>query len=148
MTIRRLIIGVGNMFRGDDAAGLIVARRLRDRISQDISIVEVGGDPLSIMEAWKTAGNVVLVDAVQSGRPPGTIHRFDARAAPIPQRLFRVSTHAISLPSVIELARTLGGLPPRLLLYGIEGKTFEAGNCLTPDVECAVDIVVDELATG
>ena len=84
------------------------------------------------------------MDAVRSGAEPGTVHRLDARAGPLPARLFQASTHHVSVAEVVELGRSLGRLPDRLEVYGIEGGRFEAGNVLVPAVRRAVE----EVATG
>jgi hydrogenase maturation protease len=48
-------------------------------------------------------------------------------------------THAFSVAEVVEMARTLGHLPQRLIVYGIEGKDFESGLGLSPDIETAAE---------
>jgi hydrogenase maturation protease len=137
-----LIIGLGNEYRRDDAVGLMVARRLKDAAPEHVRVLEQSGEGAGLMESWKDADAVILIDAVHSGAKPGTLHRLDAHAQPIPTRFFHYSTHAFSVAEAIELARALGQLPPRLILYGIEGKTFEAGLGLSPEVEKAAQKVV------
>ena len=133
----RVIIGVGNAARGDDAAGLIAARRLGG--------LEHEGDPVALLDVWRGADVAVVIDAVSSGADPGTVHRFDATSAPLPARLRgSTSSHALGLAEAIELGRTLGRLPGRLLVYGIEGERFEAGTELTPAVAAAVEAVALE----
>ena len=73
-----LVIGVGNDYRGDDAVGLIVARRIREMNLPQVQVIESDGEFTRLMESWKDAESVILIDAVQSGVAPGTIHRFDA----------------------------------------------------------------------
>ena len=115
---RILIVGVGNAWRSDDGAGPALARRLGD----DPRVLVYEGEPVGLIEAWAGADEVVIVDAVSSGAAPGTVHRLDARAEPLPNsELLRGSTHAFGLMETIELARALGRLPPQLLVYGIEG---------------------------
>ena len=87
----------------------------------------------------------MLVDTVVSGAAPGTIHRFDASDEPIPARALRSSTHAIGLAETIELARALGRLPKSVVVYGIEGASFEAGAPLSPDVAAAVARLVERI---
>ena len=77
-----LVIGVGNDFRGDDAAGLLAARRLR--ACRGVRAVEHTKDGLSLMEHWRPADHVFVVDALSSGHAPGTIFRFEATEGPIP----------------------------------------------------------------
>jgi hydrogenase maturation protease len=137
-----LVIGVGNAYRRDDAVGLLVAQRLRLQSSDRVNILEESGEGAALMEAWKGAEAVILVDAVQSGAKPGTIHRLDAHAEALPARFFHYSSHAFSVAEAVELARTLGQLPPRFIVYGVEGKSFTAGVGLTSEVKRAAQQVV------
>ena len=85
----------------------------------------------------------VIVDAVRSGAPTGTIHRFDAGAGPLPASLRGVaSTHHVGLAEALELARALGRLPARTTVYGIEGISFDAGAPVSAPVVAAIDEVV------
>jgi len=133
-----LIIGIGNEYRCDDAAGLIVARRLKERLAGSFTVLEQSGDGAALMEAWQGAETVIIIDAVMSGAAPGTIHRFDASAQPLPKDAFRCSTHAFGVAEAIELSRALSELPQSLVVYGIEGKKFAAGVGLSSEVEKAV----------
>ncbi len=60
-------------------------------------------------------------------------------------RVFRSSTHAFGVGDAVELARALGRLPARVVVYGVEGADFTAGAPLSAAVESAVEHVVDEL---
>ena len=135
-----LVIGLGNELRGDDGVGRVVARRLRELELSDVEICEASGEGTALMEAWKDAAAVILIDAAQSGAAPGTIHRLDASRV-----LFHYSTHAFSLAEAVELARALDQLPPRVILYGIEGRDFGAGVRLSPEVAAAGDELVSRL---
>lgn len=139
-----MVIGVGNRWRGDDAAGLAVARRVRELARGGIEAREVEGDATALVDTWSGADAVVVVDAATSGAPPGTIRRFDARSVPLPARCVRSSTHAFGVPEAIELARALDRLPARLEVYAIEGASFRAGDRLSP----AVDRAVEQLAAS
>ena len=132
-----LIIGIGNEYRGDDAVGLIVARRLKERLTDSFAVLEQSGDGAALMEAWRGAETVIIIDAVTSGAAPGTIHRFDANTRTIPKSAFHCSTHAFGVAEAIELSRALGVFPRSLVVYGIEGKNFDAGVGLSPEVEKA-----------
>lgn len=136
--LKIFIIGIGNDYRRDDAAGRIVARRFKTRTPPDVEILEETGEGTALLEAWRGAEDVFLIDAVQSGAPPGTLHRIDVWTQPLPVSLFRHSTHAFGIAEAVELARVLHQLPPRLIIYGIEGERFDAGVGLSPAVEKAV----------
>ncbi|MDZ7364038.1 MAG: hydrogenase maturation protease [candidate division KSB1 bacterium] len=143
--VHPLVIGLGNEYRRDDAAGLIVARRLRERVPNEINIIEQSGEGAVLMEAWKKARRVIIIDAVHSGAAPGSIFRFEAHAQPLPTKFFHYSTHAFSVAEAIELARALKQLPSCLIVYGIEGKNFAAGVGLSAEVEKSTREVVERI---
>src|SRR5271157_5764524 len=141
MTAGQPSIGVGNEYRGDDGAGVAVARRLPAQFPCGVTILEESGEGAALIQAWEGAAWVMLVDAVRSGAPPGTIQRLDARTAPVPAGFFHYSTHAFSVAEAVELARSLERLPPQLIVYGIEGENFDAGVGLSSAVRQAVETV-------
>jgi hydrogenase maturation protease len=147
-----LVIGLGNDYRGDDAVGRVVTRRLKAIGADNVRVVEESGEGAALIEAWKGADFVIAIDAAYSGGAPGSIHRFDAESQPIPSRFFHYSTHAFSIAEAVELARALNQLPAKLVVYGIEGKTFDAGAGLSLEVEGAaaelVSWVEEELRTN
>ena len=140
-----LIIGVGNPFRGDDAAGLLAARLLKNSGLDSTTVMEHSGEGASLMETWKGADAVILIDAVSSGGPPGTIHRLEPISKPLPARMFQSSTHTFSLPQAIAMARALDELPPRLIVFGIEGGNFKPGADLSPEVRTALPEVAQQI---
>lgn len=142
---RILIIGIGNPDRGDDAAGLEVAQRLSERAGSLCSVIEHTGDGTGLMEAWRDAEVTIVIDAVHSGAEPGTIYRFEPKFQPLPALTFRYSTHAFSLIEAIDLSRALNHLPGLLIVYGIEGHEFLAGDELSPKVAAAIPTVVDRI---
>jgi hydrogenase maturation protease len=119
-----LVLCCGNTDRGDDAAGLLVARRLRE---MGIGAREHDGDALALIEAWREAGEVILVDAVVTGKPPGSLSVWNALETFPGGRPSLRSSHAMGLAEAVALARTLGWLPRRLTLFGIEARRFDFG---------------------
>jgi hydrogenase maturation protease len=140
-----LIIGVGNVYRGDDGAGIEVARRLRPLVPPGTQVLEQSGEGTALMSAWEGETSVILLDAVHSGAAPGTVFRFNARATPLPTAFFRYSTHAFSVAEAVEVGRALGRLPEHVYVFGIEGACFDPGIGLTPAVEGAIDGVVRDV---
>lgn len=140
-----LVIGVGNDFRWDDAAGLITVQRLKGIVGKKVLFLEQSGDGTLLIESWKDKEKVVLIDAAQSGRTPGTIHRFEADKFPLPERLLRYSTHQLGVNEAIELARALKQLPQQLIVFGIEGKCFGPGRGLSPEVAQSIPELVDQV---
>jgi hydrogenase maturation protease len=133
-----LVIGVGNTTRGDDGAGIELARRLRERRLPNVLVRESSGEMATLLESWSGHPRVVLVDAADSGAAPGTVQRFDAHASPLPSSLLRTSSHALGVAHAVEMARRLGRLPPVVVVYAIEGANFSFGAPLSAPVRAAV----------
>ena len=101
---------------------------------------EVG---VALLHAWQNATDVILIDTAQSGGAPG----HDSSARPESGEsgfvaFFPPLTHAFGVAEAVELARALNQLPPRVVLYGIEGRSFRTGETLSPGVAGAVDEVL------
>ena len=139
MTSALRVIGVGNRWRSDDAVGLDVVDRLRDTLPAEVELMEREGEPTSLIDAWEGADAVWVVDAVSSGAEAGTLHRLDAGERELPAELFRTSTHHFGLAEAVELARAVGSLPKRFVVFGIEAGELGLGNTLSPAVADAVD---------
>ncbi len=137
------IICCGNRERGDDGAGVLVARRLRDF---DIEAETRTGEALELIETWSGANDVIVVDAVVTGAPVGAVLRLEGRQVTGLRSLPGSSTHGFDVAEAIELARTLGRLPERLRVYGIEGQRFELGTEVSPQVRRAVEEVARQIA--
>jgi hydrogenase maturation protease len=147
-----VVVGVGNAYRGDDGAGLAVAELVRARVPAGVEVVTCEQEASRVIDAIEGRETAVLVDASSSGSAPGTIHRFDASAEPVPARSFRSSTHAFGVGEAVELARALGKLPGVVVVYGVEGEEFAAGESLSPAVAEAIgtvaEAVLEELCTS
>ena len=135
-----LVIGLGNELRGDDGAGIEVARRLRGLAAEaGIDVRAQQGEPAGLIDGWSGRKAVLIVDTMRSGAEPGTICRFDASCEPLPAQLRgSSSTHALSLAEAIELARALEQLPPRAVVFAIEGQRFETGAALSDEVRAVI----------
>jgi hydrogenase maturation protease len=132
------VFGLGNEWRCDDGVGIEVARRVGGRVLE--------GEPIALVDALADEEHVVVVDAVSSGAEPGTIFRFEAGDEPLPAPLFGASsTHALGLAEAVELARSLGRLPRRVLVYGVEGESFGFGQGLSAPVAEAADRLTEEV---
>lgn len=145
-----LVIGCGNLLAADDGVGLHVIRSLYDdQLPSGVTVIEAGCPGLNLLDLWDGFDRVIIVDAVMSGAPPGTLHSFDALLLP-PREVMPVSSHGINVIDAVELARKLGKLPKQLLIIGVEianEEAFQAG--LSPRVADAVpkarDCVLEEI---
>lgn len=140
-----VIVGVGTMYAGDDAVGLIVAERLRDRRPERATVILHGGEGASLLALLEGTEAAIVVDAMHSGAAPGAVRRFDVSERRLPARAFRHSTHAFGVADAVELGHAMQQLPSRFIVYGIEGQSFGAGDRLSAEVEAAVPLVVERV---
>ena len=140
-----LVIGIGNRYRNDDAAGLVAASHLKNLGVDPAIILEHSGEGASLLESWTGADTVILIDAVSSQARPGTIHRMVADDHPLPAEFFCCSSHAFAAAQAVELGRALKRLPRQLIVYGIEGRNFGSGTQLSPEVEAATHKVAESV---
>src|SRR5436305_11395383 len=157
---RILVAGVGNVFRGDDAFGVEVARRLARRVlPAGARVIDFGtrGHDLAyaILDGYD---GVILLDATKRGGPPGTLYALEPGPAEAARSVL-FGAHAVDLPGVFDLVRALGGTLPPLYLVGCEpaelGSDDEGMMGLTEPVAAAVEpaadlvaVLVERLTTG
>ncbi len=141
-TARVVVVGMGSEYRRDDGVGVAVADEVARICPQVIRLGPIG-EPLDLLGLWDGADLVVVVDAVRSGAPPGTVQLIElsegvgAGSAPSGPP-GTTSTHGIGLSGVLRLARALDRAPRRVVVVGIEGGEFGDGVGLSPPVERAV----------
>lgn len=102
-------------------------------------------DPLAMIERWNPPDDVIIVDAMVTGAPVGTVQYWDepARAK---WSAASSSTHGLAVGEAIRLAEILGRLPRRVQLCGIEGKQFQTGAGVSPKVQQAIENVAQRIA--
>ena len=140
-----LVIGIGNEDRSDDGVGPRVARAVLEELGTTIRVSEVPGPVTDLLDLWRDADDVYVIDAVQSGGRAGELHRFEVGSSPLPSRLGATSTHGLSLADAVALAESLDSKPHRLVIYGVEAANLAAGGTLSPAVESAIPLVARRL---
>lgn len=133
---RPLLIGVGTLDAGDDAAGRLVARHLRG--AADFDVTECTGIAADLLLAFEGRDRVLVVDACRAGGEPGCIHRLDAHRDPLPAGLSLTSSHGMGLVEAMRMAQALGMMPEHLTIWAIELADVSLGAPLTPAVAEAV----------
>jgi hydrogenase maturation protease len=132
--LRRLVVGVGTPERGDDGVGRLVARLLRGRLPADVRVEEQLGGAAELIELLQAADYAILIDAMVSGAPAGTICRLDCGAGEVVPERSGASSHGFGVAQAIALAAALSCLPGTCVVYAIEGASFTLGAELSPEV--------------
>jgi len=143
---RILVAGIGNIFNGDDAFGVEVARRLSAcELPQDVRVVDFGVRGIDLTYALLDGCEAaVLVDAAQRGEEPGAlslIEPTEGTGEPSPEDLM-LSPHELEPAKVLRLVAGLGGACRRILVVACEPLTFggvEGVMGLSEPVAAAID---------
>jgi hydrogenase 3 maturation protease len=130
-----VVVGIGNPLRGDDAAGCLLARRLRG--APGVSVIEAEEVPESFLGdiAAAAPGTVVLADAVDLGAEPGAVAVLERQqvAAYVP------TTHRLPLSLVMDVVQRRTGA--NVFLIAIQPVDLAFGAALCPEVAASVDLV-------
>ncbi|MCL6556095.1 MAG: hydrogenase maturation protease [Burkholderiales bacterium] len=138
--MKRAVICVGSPF-GDDALGLVAAPLIEARLSPlGVPVLALDRPGVRLLPMLKGMEEVVFVDGVRSGAPPGTVHRFTEEAV-LACLARHTSTHGFGLAEAVALSRRLDQGPDRLFLFGIEIGRAE-GEGLTPATAAALPRLV------
>lgn len=143
-----LIAGIGNIFHGDDAFGVELAQRLLQRTQPDgVKVVDFGLRGFDLTYALLDGSDVtVFLDATPRGGEPGTLYtiEIDPDIAVSPEA--PVEAHGMNPMRVLQMVKTMGGAPERILLVGCEpltlGSEEEGMMGLSPVVAASVDRAV------
>jgi hydrogenase maturation protease len=139
-----VVVGCGNRAAGDDAAGVVLAERIARLRPESVEARPLGTDLLSLHDDFERGKPILITDAVSSGEPPGTIHLLPLPSSlAVARTLAKVSTHGWDLTAVVDLARGLGKELPPLALIGIEAGHVREGDTMSPEVENAIDFIVE-----
>lgn len=147
---RTLVIGLGNPLMGDDGVGVAALELLRDQweITPEVELIDGGTWGMNLLPLVESARHLILIDAIRSGVPPGTLTVLERHQLP---RYFalKLSPHQIDLREVLALAELRGALPDDLAAVGIEPERVEMVMSLSPRVSAGlakmVDLVVEKL---
>ncbi len=140
--VTTIVAGIGNVYRGDDGVGPVVAQRVTASMPASVHVMSEVSEPLDLITAWDGVPLAIVVDAVVSEAAPGTVHELEVHG-PLPAMFRRLSTHVFGVAQVIELGKVLHRMPQRLVVIGVEAADMTQGRLdLTPAVAAAVDVVV------
>jgi len=142
--MQTLVVGVGNRSRGDDSAGPRVVDAVQARLAH-VATYLAHGDLSDLVMRWDPEQHVIVVDAMVSGRPPGSIVEVNAVEEHLPIGSGILSSHGVGLAEAVELARVLDRLPARLTIFAVEAERFEHFGEIGADMTTAIDEVVDRI---
>jgi hydrogenase maturation protease len=142
--MKQKIIGIGNDFRSDDAAGLLVARKLKE-LYPDFDIIESDGNGVDLLSIFQEYDKVIIIDAAIADNPEDVGQIKEIKVTPDFNfsDLKIYSSHSFSLLEALKMGKQLSILPDDLYLYLILSQNFSFGQEISPEVKVAIEKILD-----
>lgn len=147
-----LVMGLGNLVMSDDGLGGRVISELEKRFQPNpqVKLIDGGTLGLDLLPRLEGIDQLLIIDAVQMGAPPGTIFRLEGDEVP---RAFanKLSVHQMGLQDLLAVAELQGHLPQQLVVIGAQAATIEMSMDFSPAMTAAFEAVIaavlDELVS-
>jgi hydrogenase maturation protease len=135
-----MVLGVGNLLFTDEGIGIHVVQALSEEysFSDNVSIEDGGVLGIRLLGIIAQADDLIVVDAIRNGGPPGTLYRLEGDD--IPRRILaKNSLHQVDLLEALTLCQALDKVPETVII-GVEPQDIETvGLDLTPPVRARLE---------
>jgi len=140
------VLGVGNILLSDDGVGVHTIRRLQEvaQLSEEVQVVDGGTSGLDLLHYLEGVSHLVIVDAMEVNRSPGTLTRLTGDEVPA-YLSTKMSPHEIGLPDMLFAAKLRDLYPEEVVIWGVQPATTEVGLDLSPPVADQVDALVENV---
>jgi hydrogenase maturation protease len=135
---RILIAGMGNILLRDDGVGVHAVKRFPPAVGREYRAVEVGCAVFDALHLFDWAERILLIDAMQAGRPPGTVYRVDS-LKDMDMGTMPASLHEFSVIQALEMVHR--DPMPAISIIGIEPEIIDYGLELSDVVEASLPLV-------
>jgi len=138
-----VIMGLGNPLFQDEGLGVHCIARLADAdFHEQAELIDGGTDSLALLGVVEAAKHLLVIDAIDTDAPAGTICRVNGDEIPL-MMAGRMSAHQIGFQEVLALASLRGKLPAELILIGVQPESLDWGTELTHTVTAAIPAVIE-----
>lgn len=135
--MKRVVLGVGNTIMCDEGVGVRCVEWLASRLPPDVLAVDGGTSTHELLGDLEAADVLVIVDAIATSEPAGTILRLEGDRIPSAFSN-KLSPHQHGINDLLANLALLDRSPKRIVLFGIAPARIELGMELTPAVAAAV----------
>ena len=144
-----LVLGLGNMLLTDDGVGPALLNQLGDpseRWSDQVEFVDGGTQGLALLGQLSGRRGLIIVDALQCGAAPGTVHRLTLPELREISPGRATSGHESNAGELLSAAQLLDELPDRLFIVGVEPEKIATGIGLSGSVQRALSSASDQIS--
>ena len=138
-----VVIGMGNTILSDEGVGVHAARLLQNdpRVPAGVTILDGGTVGLELVPYASDASRVLLLDAMNSGKAPGTLARMTGRD--LLGMTGGCSAHQLGVADLIAALFLVSTRPQDIVVLGVQPANIDWGTSLSPEVEAALAPFVD-----
>lgn len=138
-----LVLGIGNLVMSDDAVGVVVAQELLKRynFTGNVEVIDGGTLGLDLLPKLENITNLIMIDAVETGKEAGSCVRLSGEELPIALST-KVSPHQMGLKDLLAVSELMGHSPKEMILIGVQPESIEMAVGLTTAVEAKVETVI------
>lgn len=146
-----VLLGVGNVLMADEGLGVHVVNELEKRFvfPENVRCVDGGTSTNELLGDLENLDQLIVIDAVRAGKPPGTMVRLEGSAVPSAFQT-KLSPHQTGIADLLATLTFMGRGPKRIVFYGVEPERITLDLELSPSVSKVLpqvrDAVVNELA--
>ncbi len=141
-----LVLGIGNLVMSDDGVGVVVAQRLQREylFADNVEVMDGGTLGLDLLPKLENVTNLIMIDAVETGKKAGTCVRLYGQELPIALET-KVSPHQMGLKDLLAVSELMGHSPKEMVLIGVQPGSIEMEIGLTAEVEAQLDNLVSNV---
>jgi hydrogenase maturation protease len=135
-----LVLGIGNPIMSDDAVGGRLLQLLEQRYRFPSAVKLVDGDTMgtALLHHLEGVEKLLVVDAVETGGPPGTLIRLADDEIPRVM-VAKLSPHQQGLSDLLAVASLQGWIPREVVVWGVQPASLDLGIDLSPPVAAQLE---------
>ena len=138
-----VIIGIGNLLLMDEGIGVHVINELEKyELPQNIAIYDGGTGGFKLMDLMHGAKKVIFIDAVETGKAPGTITTFKSEDVVSTYHKKNYSLHDTDLLEVLKMAELLDNIT-KINIVGVQPKTINYGTTLSKELKDSIPEIIN-----
>jgi len=145
--VQTLVLGVGNLLMSDEGVGVHVIQKLVAdyQLPEEVQVLDGGTLGMDLLYYLEGTENLLLIDAVQARKEPGTLVRLEGDEVPAFMSI-KISPHQLGVPDMLAAAKLKGNCyPERIVLWGVQPDLMEIGLDLSSTVESQMDTIIENI---
>lgn len=143
-----LVLGMGNLLLEDEGLGIRALELLQKnyRLPPEVELLDGGTTGMGLLDDVSGREHLLVIDAVQTGDPPGTLVRLANDQVPVYFSM-RISPHQLGLSDVLATLELSGEKPADVIVLGLVPESLEMCLELTELIGKKLDSLVDAVVT-